>query len=79
MLLAICQAPQRWILSLLSLIKLLKILKTEACFSHTGSCFMVLEGHLKGSLVVVFTECFDIKGDLPLNFFLGHVLLFLAT
>lgn len=39
---------------------------------------MVLEGRLKGSLVVVLTVFFSIKGDLSLNFF-GHVLLLLAT
>lgn len=39
--------------------------------------FMVLEGHLKVSLRVILTECFNTTGDLSLNFFYGHVLLFL--
>lgn len=40
---------------------------------------MILEVHLEGSLVVVFTECCDIKGDLALNFSFPHVLMFLVT
>lgn len=34
---------------------------------------------MKGSLVVIFTECFHITGDLSLNFFYGHAQLLLVT
>lgn len=44
-----------------------------------GSPFVVLEGHLKGSLVVVLTKFVSIKGALSLNYFFGHVLLLLVT
>lgn len=40
---------------------------------------MVLEGHLKGSLVVILNECLNITGDLTLNSFFRHVLLLLET
>lgn len=43
-----------------------------------GSYFMAMESHKKGSLVVLFTECFSIKGQLSLNFFFGHLLLSLC-
>lgn len=39
---------------------------------------MVLESRVKGSMVVVLTGFFNIKGDFSLNFF-GHVLLLLVT
>lgn len=32
-----------------------------------------------GALVVIFTECFHITGDLSLNFVLGRVLLLLVA
>lgn len=45
----------------------------------TGSPVMVLKAYQERSLVAIFTECFNIKGDFSLNFFFGHALLLLAT
>lgn len=41
--------------------------------------FMVLKVYQERSLVPIFTECFNIKCDLALNFFFGHAVLLLVA
>lgn len=46
--------------------------------SPARSPFMVLEACLKGSVMLVLTECFNVTGVLSLNFFFQRMLLLIC-